>query len=62
MTDNNNIFYLGFILGALFAYSGIMGFVSGCITGIIIAKNYAENKQFDLDRFMKYFSTIKITR
>lgn len=40
MTDVNTIFCAGFVLGAVFAYSGIMGFVSGCLTGFIIAKNY----------------------
>jgi hypothetical protein len=45
MTDINTIFCLGFILGAVFAYSGIMGFAAGCITGFYRGKNYISQNQ-----------------
>jgi hypothetical protein len=70
MTHVNTIFIVGFVLGAIFAYTGIMGFISGCITGIIISKNHitstdktsvsywlTQEKNTEL-RFRNYFQSI----
>lgn len=40
LEDRNSIFFAGFVLGAIFSYSGVMGFFGGCLTGIIVVKNY----------------------
>lgn len=44
--DQNTVFCIGFILGSIFAYTG-MGFVAGCITGFIVAKNYIMQNRID---------------
>ncbi len=37
-TNHESIFCIGFILGAVFSYTGITGFVGGCILGAIMTK------------------------
>ena len=41
--DRNSIFFTGFILGAIFSYSGMMGFLGGCITGALVVSNFGKN-------------------
>jgi hypothetical protein len=38
--DRNTIFFSGFVLGAIFSYSGMMGFFGGCLTGAIVLSQY----------------------
>jgi len=40
----NNILILGIILGALFAYSGMVAFSGGVFTGYILSKNLSEKE------------------
>lgn len=40
--DRNSIFFSGFVLGAIFSYSGMMGFFGGCLTGIFVITNYGK--------------------
>ncbi len=48
LRDRNSIFFTGFVLGAIFSYSGMMGFLGGCITGAIVLKNFGKN--FELNK------------
>lgn len=43
LRDRNSIFFTGFILGAIFSYSGMMGFLGGCVTGAIVMKNFGKH-------------------
>lgn len=36
------MFVTGFVLGMFFAYSGIISFLAGGITGVILAKNFLQ--------------------
>jgi hypothetical protein len=43
LRDRNSIFFTGFILGAIFSYSGMLGFFGGCVTGAIVIKNFGKH-------------------
>ena len=41
---SDKIFISGFILGAIFSYTGLLGFLAGVATGIIVMNNYNINE------------------
>ena len=42
MVRTTGIFAIGFVLGLLFAYTGLVGFTAGALTGIIVAQESPE--------------------
>lgn len=66
------IFCTGFILGAMFAYSGTIGFLSGCALGVIttsyIATQLKNDKITDLtpvepeSYFVKVLTWLKLSK
>lgn len=52
LRDRNSIFFTGFVLGAIFSYSGMMGFLGGCVTGAIVIRNFGKqiNNQININQ------------
>lgn len=44
MSEQTNTFIFGFVLGTIFGYSGIVGFLGGFITGILFLKTYGKTE------------------
>jgi hypothetical protein len=40
--SSDKMFISGFILGAIFSYTGLLGFLAGIATGIVVMNNYNE--------------------
>lgn len=47
-----NVFYLGFVMGTVFAYAGFTGFFTGIITGVIICRKFPEETEKKEERFI----------
>lgn len=48
-TNPESVFCLGFLIGAVFASSGLLGFSTGCLLGAMITKYYISLRQSDVE-------------
>ena len=39
----SGIFSFGFVMGLIFSYTGILGFISGIIVGIVLARKFPDD-------------------
>jgi hypothetical protein len=41
----NHAMFVGFIMGAIFAYSGFITYFAGCLTGVLVCHQYSEEME-----------------